>query len=103
ISLVAEGTEGGVFEKMERRMIEGVLRLADRPVRSIMTPRRNVVWIDPDEGPQEIVHRVLGCDFSRFLVCRGSVEEVIGIARKKDPLNLLLPGNPPDFRRCFSK
>jgi magnesium and cobalt exporter, CNNM family len=96
---------------MERRMIEGVLRLADRPVRSITTPRRNVVWIDPDDDPKEIVRRVLACDFSRFLVCRGSVEEVIGVARKKDLLNLFLTGNPLDceawsgncssFRRPF--
>ena len=98
ISLVAEGAESGVFAKMERRMIEGVLRLADRPVRSIMTPRRNVVWIDPDDDPQEIVHRVLACDFSRFLVCRGSVDEVIGVVRKKDLLNLCLTGNPLDLR-----
>jgi len=98
ISLVAEGAESGVFAKMERRMIEGVLRLADRPVRSIMTPRRNVVWIDPDDDPQEIVPRVLACDFSRFLVCRGSVDEVIGVVRKKDLLNLCLTGNPLDLR-----
>jgi putative hemolysin len=98
ISLVAEGAESGVFAKMERRMIEGVLRLADRPVRSIMTPRRNVVWIDPDDDPKEIVHRVLACDFSRFLVCRGSVDEVIGVVRKKDLLNLCLTGNPLDLR-----
>lgn len=98
ISLVAEGTEGGVFEKMERRMIEGVLRLADRPVRSIMTPRRNVAWIDPDDDPKEIAHRVLACDFSRFLVCHGSVEDVIGVVRKKDLLNLFLTGNRLDLR-----
>jgi len=98
ISLVAEGAESGVFAKMERRMIEGVLRLADRPVRSIMTPRRNVVWIDPDHDPQEIVHRVLACDFSRFLVCRVSVDELIGVVRKKDLLNLCLTGNPLDLR-----
>jgi putative hemolysin len=98
ISLVAEGAESGVLAKMERRMIEGVLRLADRPVRSIMTPRRNVVWIDPDDDPQEIVHCVLACDFSRFLVCRGSVDEVIGVVRKKDLLNLCLTENPLDLR-----
>jgi cyclin M-like protein len=55
ISLVAEGAESGVLAKMERRMIEGVLRLADRPVRSIMTPRPDVVWIDPEDYPQDSV------------------------------------------------
>src|SRR3546814_17762003 len=38
-SLIAEGTRAGVFVPQERRMIEGVLRLADRPVRVVMPPR----------------------------------------------------------------
>ena len=44
--LVAEGTRAGVFMPKEREMIEGVLRLADRTARAIMTPRTEVVWLD---------------------------------------------------------
>jgi putative hemolysin len=45
-SLISEGTQAGVFVPQEKEMIEGVLRLADRPVWSIMTPRLQIIWID---------------------------------------------------------
>src|SRR5690606_16629292 len=51
-TMIAEGTEAGVFEKAEREMIEGVLRMADRSVRSIMVPRPDIVWLDLDDDPQ---------------------------------------------------
>src|SRR5262249_52113630 len=45
-SLIAEGAQSGVFAPEEHQLIEGVLRLADRPVRAVMTPRLDVVWLD---------------------------------------------------------
>jgi putative hemolysin len=44
-AMIAEGTQSGVFEESERRLLEGVLRFADRPVRTIMVPRREIVWL----------------------------------------------------------
>jgi putative hemolysin len=54
-SLVAEGTRAGVFMPKEREMIEGVLRLADRTARAIMTPRTEVIWLDINSAPADIV------------------------------------------------
>src|SRR5690606_25852914 len=48
-SMIAEGTRAGVFAPQEREMIDGVLRMADRKVRAIMTPRREIVWIDRND------------------------------------------------------
>jgi len=93
-SLIAEGTRAGVFAPQERRMIEGVLRLADRPVRVVMTPRAEVVWIDSHADPQTL-QRVVGTSrFSRLLVCENSIDNAIGILHTKDVLPLALSGEP---------
>ncbi len=53
-ALLAEGEQTGVLETGERDMIERVLRLADKPVRAIMTPRTELTWIDRTDPPREI-------------------------------------------------
>jgi putative hemolysin len=88
-SLIAEGTEAGVFKPAEREMIEGVIRIADRSVRSIMIPRREAAWLDieaPDETIFDEVHRH---GHSRYLVCRGDVDDILGIAHTRDMLDQL--------------
>ena len=53
-ALLAEGEQTGVLESEERDMIERVLRLADKPVRAIMTPRTEIAWIDRTDPPRDI-------------------------------------------------
>ena len=64
--LIAEGTRTGVFHAAERDMINGVLRLADRSVRSVMTPRVEVVWIDLDDPPETIRSEIAESGHSRY-------------------------------------
>jgi len=73
-------------------MIEGVLRLADRTVRAIMTPRADVAWLDADAGPQEIASLLAARRLSRFPVCRGSVDNPLGILHTKDLARVALTG-----------
>ncbi|MDR6292389.1 MULTISPECIES: hemolysin family protein [Inquilinus] len=96
-SLIAEGTEAGVFVEAEREMIEGVLRLADRSVRSIMTPRHEMVWIDLDDSPDEIRKTISSSGCSRFPVARGSLDELEGMVQTKDMLDRMLQGGPFDI------
>ena len=53
-TMIAEGTEAGVFEKAEQEIIERLLRVADRSVRSIMQPRPDIVWLDITESAERI-------------------------------------------------
>ena len=93
-SLIAEGTLAGIFAPQEREMIDGVLRLADRPVRVIMTPRSEVVWVD-SQADHETLKRVAETSrFSRLLVCDGSIEHAVGVAHTKDLLPLALKNEP---------
>jgi putative hemolysin len=91
-ALVAEGEQAGVLEAQERDMIERVLRLANKPVRAIMTPRTEMVWIDRKGRPEEAIAILKAAPYSRFVVCDGSVDNVVGIVRAKDLLDRLLDG-----------
>lgn len=97
-SLIAEGTQAGVFVPQERRMIEGVLRLADRPVRVVMTPRADVVWLDVDANAQMLLHVAESSRFSRLLVCERDIDNAVGILHTKDILPLALRGEPVSVR-----
>ena len=75
--LVAEGARLGVIHTVERDMIEGVLDLADSPVRTIMTPRPRVQWVDLNGSKEQILSRIRTCPHAQLLVCRGSIDEVV--------------------------
>ena len=83
-TLVSEGAAAGVFEVAERDMIDGVMRLADRPVRSIMTPRVDVVWLDLSDSQEDIRRVIVESGRSRFPVSRGGIDAIEGIVHAKD-------------------
>lgn len=102
-ALIAEGTRLGVFVPRERDMIEGVLRLADRTVRALMTPRPEVAWLDLHADREVIAATLRRARFSRFPVCDGAVDHAIGIVHTKDLVRLLLDGDPIDLGRCMAQ
>ena len=93
-SLVAEGTRAGVFMPKEREMIEGVLRLADRTARAIMTPRTEVAWLDVNATPADIVAQLDARRLSRYPVCRETIDHPIGVVHMKDIARVSLAGQP---------
>ncbi len=90
--LLAEGAQAGVLEVEEHDMIARVLRLADKPVRAIMTPRTELSWIDRTDPPKDIALALKAAPHSRFVVCDGSVDNVVGIVQAKDLLDGILSG-----------
>lgn len=73
-------------------MIERVLRLADKPVRAIMTPRTELAWVDRTDPPKEIAVALKAAPHSRFVVCEGSIDNVVGVVQAKDLLDRILGG-----------
>jgi putative hemolysin len=98
-ALIAEGTAAGVFKPQERQMIEGVMRLADRPVRALMTPRPEIVWLDVKADTDTIRRTVLEKRISRLLVCEGTVDEPVGVVHTKDLLPAALSGTSLDLAK----
>ncbi|MGB6104519.1 MAG: TerC family protein [Pusillimonas sp.] len=72
------------FAVEERNMVSGVLRLADRNVHSIMTPRNDITWIDLEDSPDDIRQEISSTPHGFFPVCRGSLDDIVGIGRAKD-------------------
>jgi putative hemolysin len=97
-SLMAEAETAGVLEPDERAMIAGVMRLSDRPVRAIMTPRREVDMLDLTADPDEIRRTIVKSVHSRLPAHAGTPEEMLGIVQAKDLLDAYLRGERPDLR-----
>jgi len=76
----------GAFVEQERYMINGVLSLASRSLRGIMTPRGEISWVDANLSVDEIRQQLLSSPHSLFPVCRGELDEIIGVVRAKEML-----------------
>jgi putative hemolysin len=96
--LVGEAESAGVIEEEERRMISGVLRLGDRTVRGLMTPRTDVDWIDLDDDEDAIRTLLIETPHSRLPVSDGSPDNIIGVVQSRALLAALLSGQPLDIR-----
>ncbi len=102
-SIVEEAETAGVLEPEERQMIAGIMRLADRSVRGLMTPRRDVYWIDINESPEDIRRTILESRHSRMPVLDGTDESVLGVIAIKDVLDRLLANKPIDLRALIQQ
>ena len=80
------------FAEEERYMISGVLTLASRTLRSVMTPRTEISWVDCDRSREEVREQLLDTPHSLFPVCRGELDEIVGVVRAKDLLVVLDEG-----------
>ncbi len=97
-TLVAEAETAGVLEPGERAMISGVMRLGDRSVRAVMTPRHDVDMIDLTLSTEQALAAITGSIHSRLPAHEGSSDEMIGIIRAKDLLDAFTRGEQPDLR-----
>lgn len=92
--LIRQGTAVGVFEETEEDLIKNVFRLGDRRVSALMTPRHEIVWLDIDDIPELNQRRVAESGQSRFPVCQGSIDKIVGVVRATDLLAQLVNGKP---------
>ena len=83
-SLVREAEKSGVLHPIEREVVEGVLDLENRAVRTIMTPRPDIVWINLNETKETIARKIRACPYAQLLVSRGAIDNIAGVVRKQD-------------------
>lgn len=96
--VVAEAQTAGVLEESERAIISGIVRLADRPVREVMTPRPEVDWIDVNASMDELHAALKEIPHSRIPVAEGSAENIIGVLQTRDLVQALIEGRKVDLR-----
>jgi putative hemolysin len=99
--VVAEAHHAGVLEESERAIISGVVRLADRPTREVMTPRTDVDWLDVNATPQLIRAAILETPHSRLPVAEGSVDQLIGVVQLRDIVAAQIEGRPLNLRELM--
>jgi putative hemolysin len=96
--VVAEAQTAGVLEESERAIISGIVRLADRPVREVMTPRTEIDWIDVASTPEQIREALLESPHTRIPVADGSIENIVGVIQVRDVVCALLEARPLDLK-----
>ena len=96
--VVAEAHSAGVLEEYERALISGVVRLADRPTREVMTPRTDVDWIDVDSSTEELREALRNTQHSRLPVAEGSVDTLLGVVQARDIVAAFIDDRALDLR-----
>jgi putative hemolysin len=92
-----EGVDAGVIEAQEHQMVRNVFRLDDRQIGSMMIPRAEIVWLDVDAPIQEVLDKITEHGHTRYPVCRGSLDDVIGVLGAQHLLYPLARGETPNL------
>ncbi|MBI4985421.1 MAG: HlyC/CorC family transporter [Rhodocyclales bacterium] len=96
-AMIEEGSEAGVIERQEHEMVRNVFRLDDRQIGSLMIPRADIVYLDVDLPLEANLKWVTDSEHSRFPVCRGGLQDILGIVNAKQLLNQTLRGGFTDL------
>jgi putative hemolysin len=89
-TLLRQGTAAGVFEETEQEMVEAVFDLGDKSARGLMTPRTQIIWLDVNDSAEQFRPKLTDSGHSRFPVCDGSLDNVLGIVQTKEVLATIL-------------
>ena len=101
--IFAEATRSGAIEEDERVIMTGIMRLADRPVRELMTPRTELDWIDRRASEAELRATIKESPHSLLPVADGSADNIVGVLKVRDALAVLLAGRKPNIARLMKK
>jgi putative hemolysin len=101
--IFAEATRSGVIEDEQRQLLTGVVRLAERPVREMMTPRTDIDWIEADADLAEIRETIEDSSHSLLPVAEGSPDTILGVVKVRDVLAALVAGSPVAIRDMMRK
>jgi putative hemolysin len=96
--ILEEGAQAGVIQEVEHDMLESIFRLGNRRVNILMIPRMDIEWIDIHISPEDLRNRLNSSSHTRFPVCDGDLDEVIGLVTSKDILHQMLSGGALDLK-----
>lgn len=101
--LLREGTQTGVFEVAEKDIVERTFRLSDKKVNTLMTPKKEIVWLDIDSSFKKIRSKITKHPHTHFPVCRDTLDKVIGIVRTESLLTNFLAEEKIDLKKILHK
>lgn len=82
--LIRQGTTSGVFAEEEQEIVERVFRTADRRAVHLMSPRKEIVWLDVEDSWEDNRQKISDSYHSVFPLCRGSLDHVLGVVPLKN-------------------
>ena len=91
-AIIRQGADSGVFEEVEHDMVQRVLRLGDRTIKTLMTPRTDICWLDVEESLETSLQEILESTHSRFPVARGTLDDCLGVVRVRNLLSAKITG-----------
>src|SRR5690606_9955648 len=97
--MLSQGTKAGLFRESQQEMMESVIEMGERRITTLMTPRPDVEWLDLTADAGEIRAKLVEHPYSRFPVCPGGFDDLIGVVHAKDLLASALAGPPLDLDR----
>ncbi len=92
-----EGVDAGVIEAQEHQMVRNVFRLDERQIGSMMIPRAEIVWLDAADSVESLLSTITASGHTRFPVCRGSLDDVLGVLNAAKLLQPLASGQTLDI------
>ena len=101
--LIEQATKTGIFKETEHYMVKNVFRLEDKPVSALMTTRLNIDWLNIDAPIENIRQKIAGSRYSRFPVCKGSLDNVVGIIKAKELLAYSSTSDGFDWEKLIRK
>ncbi len=101
--LIREGARMGIFERGEKDIVERTLRLGDKKINTLMTPRKEIIWIDIDSSFKEIRSKITKNQYSHFPICRNNLDNVLGIVRAKEVFTNFLLEEKIDLKKYLHK
>ncbi len=88
--MLKQGADAGVFEKTEQMMVGNVFRLDDMRVAAIMTPRRDIEFLNVEDGLEKTQRKLRAAKYQTLPVCRGDLDSLLGLLDTKDYLGRIL-------------
>jgi putative hemolysin len=101
--LMEQGTEAGVFEESEQALVSNILRLDEQLIGAIMTPRVDIFYLDLEEPYEENRKKLLDCPYSRMPVCKGGLDNVLGVLESKALMRQSLRGETVDLTASLAR
>ena len=95
--MLTQGTKAGLYHESQQEMMESVIGMGERRITSLMTPRPDLEWLDSTADLDTIRTKLVEHPYSRFPVCRGGFDDLVGVVHAKDLLSRSLAGQPLDL------
>jgi putative hemolysin len=101
--LIGEGTKSGIFNKMEKELIERTLTLDDLRVSALITPRNQIEWFDTTEFKKKASTLLSSYTHSRIILCKENLDKVLGVIYVEDYLRHVAKSKNGDIKKLMDK